>query len=137
MNRLLEKISTSSQWNGLVPAQNIILSSVEDSQPETKCKRWSKPHSEYIEVEAIYRFDDFAVVAAWLQYRKDADQQSFQKKNIMDYLDFKFVVAKRLLVQLEGVKTEASSEAWVNNKDAKCRSKCRKKLEVFYALRPV
>ncbi|KAI4466255.1 popeye domain containing protein [Holotrichia oblita] len=27
-----------------------LLSSVEDFNPETKCRRWSKPHSEYIEV---------------------------------------------------------------------------------------
>lgn len=134
-----------------------LLSSVQDSQPETKCRRWSKPHSEYIEVKqpaivktynanmggidlldrvigkypmryrtnkwtvrAIYHFVDFAAAAGWLQYRKDAEHQGFQKKDIMDYLDFKFGVAKRLLVHLAEVGTEndpSSATRRVTNAD--------------------
>lgn len=31
--------------------QVYLLSSIEDSQPDAKCRRWSKPHSKYIEVK--------------------------------------------------------------------------------------
>lgn len=45
-------------------------------------------------IQVIFHSVDFAMAAEWLQYRKDAEQQSFQRNDIMDYLDFQFGVTK-------------------------------------------
>ncbi|GLV40083.1 hypothetical protein CBL_02968 [Carabus blaptoides fortunei] len=56
------------------------------------------------------------VPAGWLIYRKDAELQGLQKKDIIEYLDFKFLAAEQLLVQFP----EISMEDQQRNANAGC-----------------
>lgn len=62
-------------------------------------------------IRAIYHFIDFSVAAGWLMYRKDAQLKGLPKKEILDYLDFKFTVAKNLMLQFAEVASNEESRA--------------------------
>lgn len=61
-------------------------------------------------IRAIFHSVDFAMAAAWLQYRKDAEQQSFQRNDIMDYLDFQFGVTKTSSTAAWGYKNDGGDD---------------------------
>lgn len=48
-------------------------------------------------IRCIYAFFDFSAAASWLQYRQTCRAAGIPKKEIKDYLDFKFELAKSLL----------------------------------------
>lgn len=48
-------------------------------------------------VRAIFHFFDFAAGAAWIEYRQDAVRLGLPRKQIMQYLDFKMVLANYLI----------------------------------------
>lgn len=48
-------------------------------------------------IRCIYAFVDFSAAASWLQYREVCAAEKIPKKDIEDYLSFKFSLAKSLL----------------------------------------
>lgn len=50
-------------------------------------------------IRAIYHFVDFAVAAAWLEYKNDAEMSNLPKKEILDDMNFKISIAKYLLIK--------------------------------------
>ncbi|CAH1965230.1 unnamed protein product [Acanthoscelides obtectus] len=68
----------------------------------SRTKKWT--------IRFIYHFFDFAAAASWLEYREDASLARLEKKQIMDYMDFKFAIAQALLYNLEDKENETSED---------------------------
>lgn len=66
-----------------------------------RTKKWT--------VHCIFHFLDFAAAASWLRYRQDAAAARLSKTEIMDYLEFKFSLAKALLHSAKKDDTEESA----------------------------
>nr|CAH7718927.1 unnamed protein product [Callosobruchus chinensis] len=73
-------------------------------------------------VRTIFHFVDFAVAAAWLEYRQDAKSAGLLKKDVMDYLDFKLSIATTLVLENADNDMKVETESENTNPENKRRS---------------
>lgn len=67
-----------------------------------KTRKWT--------VRTIFHFFDFAAAASWLKYREQARNLGLERKQIMDYLDFKTKLAESLIYHSKSVSSDETTD---------------------------
>jgi hypothetical protein len=82
-------------------------------------------------IRAIYHFVDFSAAAGWLEYREDAEAANVPIKEKLDYLDFKFSIAKALLSSGLAANPQNSNSSDSEDEEAAQLSRKRRRAEAI------
>ncbi|KAH0818558.1 hypothetical protein GEV33_004233 [Tenebrio molitor] len=82
-------------------------------------------------IRAIYHFVDFSAAAGLLEYREDAEAANVPIKEKLDYLDFKFSIAKALLSSGLAANPQNSNSSDSEDEEAAQLSRKRRRVEAI------
>lgn len=83
----------------------------------TRTRKWT--------IRAIFHFLDFVSAASWLEYREDAADANMQRKEILDYFNFKFSIARDLLAAGMSNDSDTSIDSESGEDDVRSRKRRR------------